>query len=53
MNLAAKGMVKEITIEAVVTRADGTIENLGVIASSKKGNIISNLLKKKSKKKAR
>lgn len=35
-----------VTIEAVITRADGTIENLGVIASTKKGNIIQKLLRR-------
>jgi hypothetical protein len=36
-----------VTIEAVIMRADGTIENLGVIASTKKGNIIQRILRRK------
>ena len=34
--LEAQGPIKEATIEAVVTRADGRVENLGVIASYKR-----------------
>lgn len=33
----SNALVKELTIEAVVTRADGTVENLGVVAHSKFG----------------
>jgi len=31
--IQAKGPVKEATIEVVVTRADGTVEDHGVVAS--------------------
>ena len=30
----AKGSIKELQIEAVITRADGTVVDLGTIASS-------------------
>jgi hypothetical protein len=29
----AKGEVREVSIEAVITRADGTVEDLGVIST--------------------
>jgi hypothetical protein len=32
--------VKEITIEAIITRADGTVENLGVISRMTDGSIV-------------
>lgn len=38
--MLARAKIKESNISAVITRADGTIENLGVIWSS---NIIKNL----------
>lgn len=31
-NIQAEAQAKETTIEMVVTRADGTIENLGVVS---------------------
>lgn len=31
-NFRAKGKIKTVTFNAVVTRADGTVEDLGVIA---------------------
>ncbi len=31
-NIRARGGAKEMTISAVITRADGRVENLGVIA---------------------
>jgi hypothetical protein len=34
-DLSAKGAVKQVQIEAVVIRADGTREDLGVISDSK------------------
>ena len=34
MNLIADQQVDSITVEAVITRADGTVEDLGVIASA-------------------
>lgn len=43
--LTAKGGVKRVTVEAVVTRADGSREELGVIADTKTGNIVTHLLK--------
>ena len=33
-DLAAPGPIKRVQIEAVVTRADGTVENLGVVSDS-------------------
>lgn len=32
----ARGEIKEMTIEAVVTRADGTVEDLGVVSHWKR-----------------
>lgn len=34
MNFDAEQMVDSITVEAVITRADGSVEDLGVIASA-------------------
>lgn len=31
----AKGTVKEVTVSAIVRRADGTVEDLGIIAHAK------------------
>ena len=41
-----KSKVKKptVTIEATVTRADGTVENLGIIAETKKQNIFRKFL---------
>jgi hypothetical protein len=44
--MEAKAKVKKVTIEAIVFRKDGKVENLGVIASTKKGNIFTNLLRR-------
>lgn len=30
--LSAKGSAREVTIEAVITRADGSVERLGVVS---------------------
>jgi hypothetical protein len=37
VNPEVVGKVKRITLEAVVTRADGTVEDLGVISESRFG----------------
>jgi hypothetical protein len=37
----AQAGVKSINVEAVIIRADGTVENLGVIASWKKPSLLS------------
>jgi transposase-like protein len=39
MDIEAKVGVKEATLSAVVIRADGTREDLGVIASSRPGRL--------------
>jgi hypothetical protein len=39
-----------VTISAVITRADGTVEDLGVIASTKQGNVFTKFIKKIFKK---
>lgn len=41
----------EVTIKAVVTRADGTVENLGVVSRSKVENksLLARLFKSKNK----
>lgn len=41
----------EITVSAVITRADGTVEDMGVVASTKDGTItMSKLSRSKLKK---
>lgn len=34
-----------VIIEAVITRADGTVENLGAIADSKKGTVFEKIIR--------
>ena len=36
----------KVTIEATITRADGTIENLGIIASTEKANIVQKIFRR-------
>jgi hypothetical protein len=43
--LSARGGVKRVTVEAVVTKADGSREDLGVIADTKTGNIVTQFFK--------
>jgi len=44
-NMIAKARPR-VTIEAVIIRADGTREDLGVIADSKKSGILQKLIRK-------
>ena len=37
--MEANGPFREASISAIVTRADGTVEDLGVIASTEDGNL--------------
>ena len=43
MNLIGKAK-PVVTISAIVTRADGTVEDLGEIASSKKKNVFGKIV---------
>jgi len=37
---------RSVEVSAVVTRANGKVEDLGVIASTQKGNVVETLFKK-------
>lgn len=49
-DIVAHGKLKRVTISAVVTRADGRVEDLGVIADSKRwrglGHVVTAVLSK-------
>lgn len=49
MEIHAKGPVKQIQFEAVVIRADGSVENLGVIADSDWGGKIKAFFSKEAR----
>ena len=44
-NITARAGIKEATISAVITRADGTVEDLGVIARMRKESIFRRVIK--------
>jgi len=44
MNITARAGIKELTIEAVLTKADGTVIDLGTIASYKRLSILDRIM---------
>lgn len=46
---ASKAGIKQVTVKAVVIRKDGTVENLGIIASNKNPSLIEKFLRKVNK----